>query len=160
MTSIRGRPLTPEAKNIVVSVKQYFDRNTFEPLQPSTKRTADAIGIGLATVKRVMADYNRDPTRLDEPAKMRGRPAHAVSTSYQESVRTFIRKANKNGEHITLATIRDFLKEESGDKSFHIATLARTLNRWGFEFGQGTRSQHLKEKDYVIAARQRYIRKK
>lgn len=160
MTSIRGRPLTPEAKNIVVSVKQYFDRNTFEPLQPSTKRTADAIGIGLATVKRVMADYNRDPTRLDEPAKMRGRPAHAVSTSYQESVRTFIRKANKNGEHITLATIRDFLKEEFGDKSFHIATLARTLNRWGFEFGQGTRSQHLKEKDYVIAARQRYIRKK
>lgn len=160
MTSIRGRPLTPEAKNIVVSVKQYFDRNTFEPLQPSTKRTADAIGIGLATVKRVMADYNRDPTRLDEPAKMRGRPAHAVSTSYQESVRTFIRKANKNGEHIPLATIRDFLKEEFGDKSFHIATLARTLNRWGFEFGQGTRSQHLKEKDYVIAARQRYIRKK
>lgn len=37
-------------------------------------------------------------------------------------------------------------------------TLARTLNRWGFEFGQGVRSQHLKEKDYVIAARQRYLR--
>lgn len=160
MTSVQGKPLTTEAKKIVVSVKQYFDRNKFKPSEPSAKRTADALGIGQATVKRVMADYNRDPSLLNEPAKMRGRPAHAVSTSHQESVRTFIRSANKNGEHITLAAIGDFLKGASDDESFHVATLARTLNRWGFEFGQGTRSQHLKEKDHVIAARQRYIRKK
>lgn len=160
MDSIRGKPLTPEAKKIVVSVKQYFDRNKFQTSESSTKRTADALGIGQATVKRVMADYGRDPSLLDEPAKIRGRPAHAVSASNQELVRTFIRSANKNGEYITLAAIRDFLQEESGDESFHRATLARTLNRWGFEFGQGTRSQHLKEKDHVIAARQRYIRKK
>ena len=160
MISIRGKPLTPEFKKNVVSVKQYFDRNKFKPSEPSTKRTADALGIGQATVKRVMAGYNRDPSLLNEPAKMRGRPAHAVSASHQESVRAFIRSANKNGEYITLASIRDFLKDESGDESFHVATLARTLNRWGFEFGQGTRSQHLKEKDHVIAARQRYIRKK
>ncbi len=64
------------------------------------------------------------------------------------------------GEYITLETIRDFLQEINYDESFHIATLARTLDRWGFEFGKGTRSQHLKEKDHVIAARQRYLRKK
>ncbi|MBU1152716.1 hypothetical protein KKB84_01920 [bacterium] len=94
------------------------------------------------------------------PAKMRGRPVHAVSASYQEAVRAYIRSANKKGEYITLANIRDFLKVNSTDEPFHIATLARTLNRWGFEFGKGTRSQHLKEKDHVIAARQRYLRKK
>lgn len=160
MDSIRGKPLTPEAKKNVVSVKHYFDRNKFKPSEPSTKRAADALGIGQATVKRIMADYGRDPSLLDQPAKTRGRPTHAVSVSNQEAVRTFIRAANKNGEYITLATIRDFLKENSKDESFHIVTLARTLNRWGFEFGQGTRSQHLKEKDHVIAARQRYIRKK
>jgi len=33
------------------------------------------------------------------------------------------------------------------------------LDRWGFEFGKGKRTQHLKEKDYVIAARHRYLRK-
>ncbi len=53
-----------------------------------------------------------------------------------------------------------FLKEINPDESFHIATLARTLDRWGFEFGKGTRSAHLKEKDHVIAARQRYLRRK
>jgi len=120
-------------------------------MEPSTKRTADALGIGMATVKRIMADYNHDPKLLDEPAKMRGRPVHAVSASYQGTVRAYIRSANKKGEYITLANIRGFLKENSTDEPFHIATLARTLNRWGFEFGKGTRSQHLKEKDHVIA---------
>jgi len=128
MDSIRGKPLTPEAKKNVVSVKQYFDLHKFQPSEPSSKRTAEALGIGQATVKRIMADYGRDPGLLDKPTKTRGRPAHSVSTSYQEAVRTFIRSANKNGEHITLATIRDFLAEESRDESFHITTLARALN--------------------------------
>jgi transposase len=160
MFSSKGKPLTPEIKKVVVSVKLYFDSNKFTPTKPSVNRTADALGIGVASVKRIMADYNRDPNLLDQPTKMRGRPAYALSTSYQESVRSFIRTANKNGEYITLSDIQDFLKEtSSNDGTFHIATLARTLNRWGFEFGKGTRSQHLKEKDYVIASRQRYLRK-
>ncbi len=129
-------------------------------MEPSVKRTADALGIGVATVKRIMADYNRDPKLLDEPTKIRGRPDHAVSVTHQEAVRAYIRSANKEGKYITLSDIADFLKERSGDESFHIATLARTLNRWGFEFGKGTRSQHLKEKDHVIAARRRYLRQK
>ncbi len=160
MLSCRGKPLGSETKKLVVSVKQYFDKNKFKPIESSTKRTADALGIGTATIKRIMAVYNRDPKLLDEPAKMRGRPVHAVSASYQEAVRAYIRSANRKGEYITLTNIRDFLKGNSTDEPFHIATLARTLNRWGFEFGKGTRSQHLKEKDHVIAARQRYLRKK
>ena len=143
MISNRGKPLLSEMKKIVVSVKKYFDRNKSEPEEPSVKRTADALGIGVATVKRIMADYNRDPDLLDEPAKIRGRPDHSVSASYQESVRTYIRTANKEGAHITLSDIHRFLLENDNDKSFHKTTLARTLNRWGFEFGKGTRSQNL-----------------
>ncbi len=160
MDSRRGKPLTSEVKKIAVSVKQYFDRNKFEPIEPSTKRAADALGIGLATVKRIMADYNRDPELPEESAKIRGRPVHAVSVSYQEAVRSYVRSANQKGEYITLENIRDFLNEISTGEPFRRPTLARTLSRWGFEFGKGTRSQHLKEKDHVIAARQRYLRKK
>jgi hypothetical protein len=58
-----------------------------------------------------MADYNRDPKLLDEPAKMRGRPVHAVRATHQEAVRAYIRSANKKGEYITLSDIGDFLKE-------------------------------------------------
>jgi transposase len=158
MNSSRGKPLTPETKKIVVSVKQYFDRNKLIPREPSVKRTANALGIGIATVKRIMANYNRDPNLLDEPTKMRGHPSYAINASYQESVRSFIQAANKKGEHITLADIRTFLEKENIDVSFHKTTLAKTLNRWGFEFGKGTRSLHLKEKDHVVAARRRYLR--
>jgi len=158
MNSCRGKPLTPEIKKIVVSVKPYFDLNKLTPKESSVKRTANALGIGIATVKRIMADYNRDPNLLDEPTKMRGRPSYAINASYQESVRSYIRAANKKGEHITLADIRTFLEKENLDESFHKTTLAKTLNRWGFEFGKGTRSQHLKEKDHVVAARRRYLR--
>jgi transposase len=160
MNSTRGRPLSPETKKAVVSIKKYFDVKKFKPLEPSVKLTADALGIGVATVKRIMADYNRDPDLLNEPAKTRGRPVHVVSATHQEAVRSYIRSANIKGKYITLSDIADFLKERSiEEEPFHITTLARTLNRWGFEFGKGTRSQHLKEKDHVIAARQRYLRK-
>ena len=158
MASCRGKPLSPEIKKFVVAVKQYFDRNKLLPAEPSVKRTADALGIGVATVKRIMADYNRDPGLLDKPAKLRGRPLYAVNASYQEATRSYIRAANQKGEYITLADIKKCLEAEYPHESFHKATLARTLNRWGFEFGQGVRSQHVKEKDHVIAARQRYLR--
>lgn len=158
MISCRGKPLSPELKKTVVTVKEYFDKNKLLPLKPSTERTADVLGIGLATVKRIMADYTRDPTLLNEPVKMKGRPGHSVDASHQEAVRAYIRAANQRGDHITLTHIHTFLEERSCDGSFHKTTLSRTLNRWGFEFGKGTRSQHLKEKDHVIAARQRYLR--
>jgi len=160
MISCRGRPLSPEVKWIVVSAKQYFDRQKLKPNLPSVKRASDALGVGVATVKRIMADYHRDPKLLDVPARIRGRPVHAVHASHQETVRDYVRAANKNGEYITLSSIRDVLNRSSPEDVFHIATLARTLNRWGFEFGKGTRSQHLKESDHVIAARHRYLRQK
>jgi len=160
MISSRGRPLSPETKKAVVSIKQYFDGKRLQPVEPSVKRAADALGIGVATVKRIMADYNRDPKLLDEPNRLRGRPTHALSVTHQEAVRAYIRSANQQGKYITLSDIEGFLKNRSEDEAFHISTLARTLNRWGFEFGKGTRSQHLKEKDHVVAARQRYLRKK
>lgn len=160
MDSRRGKPLTPEVKKLAVSVKHYFDQAELEPYEPSVNRTAAALGIGVATVKRIMANFNRDPKLLDEAAKQRGRPDYAICASHQEAVRTYIRNANIEGRHITLADVQELLKEEYGDDSFHKATLARTLNRWGFEFGKGIRSQHLKEKDHVIAARRRYLREK
>ena len=160
MMSCRGKPLTPEVKKLIVSTKHYFDRNKFEPHEASTKRTADAVGVGIATVKRILADFNRDPALLDKPTKIRGRPAHAVGSSYQGKIRAYIRSANKKGEYITINNIRNFLEENSIDTNLHQTTISRTLNRWGFEFGKGVRSQHLKEKDHIIAARQRYLRKK
>jgi transposase len=56
--------------------------------------------------------------------------------------------------------LTEHLAEQDPEQSFSVRTLGRTLDRWGFTFGKGTRSQHLKEKDHVVAARQRYLREK
>ncbi len=77
--------------------------------------------------------------------------------SHQEAVRAYIRQANWQGRHITLEDIKRLPAERALSESFHVATLGRTLGRWGFEFGKGTRTQHLKEKDHVVVARQRYL---
>lgn len=159
----QGRALTPEEKKLIVSVKDYFDRSHFsktEREKSSIERAAHATGVGVATIKRVVADYNRDPGLLNNIPLDRGRPPHAINTFYQETIRQHVRQANQTGQYITLESIRNFIQELAPKESFHIATLARALDRWGFEFGEGTRSQHLKEKDYVVAARQRYLRKK
>ncbi len=161
MPYIRGKPLSPQEKKLLVSVKHYFDRNKSEcgSKESSTQMTADALGLGVATIHRVMAHYRKNPDSVNAPAQSRGRPSYSIATSHQEAVCGYIRQANLPGSHLTLEDIKRFLSERSPRESFHLATLARTLDRWGFEFGKGTRIQHLKEKDHVIAARQRYLRK-
>ena len=161
MDYTKGKPLLPEEKKIIVLLKQYFDRNRpeFGVRDTSSQMVADAIGIGLATVNRIMANYHKDPKSLDELPQPRGRPDYAIDASQQEIVRGYIRAANLEGIHISLETIRDFLHEKSKSPKFTIMTLSRTLDRWGFEFGKGVRTQHLKEKDYIIAARHRYLRR-
>ena len=162
MSSAKGRPIASEVKKVAVKVKEYFDRNKleFRSKDSSVQMTADAMAIGVASVNRILADYSKDPQLLDKPPQLRGRPTHAVDASHESVVRSYVRAANKQGSYITLETIRDFLAEGAPDTEFHIATLARALDRWGFTFGKGTRSQHLKEKDHVVAARQRYLRRK
>lgn len=161
MSSTKGRPLCPEEKKLLVSVKHYFDRNKseFGSSELSVQMTADALGVGLATVNRVMANYRKDPDSISALPQLRGRPTYSVDASHQEAIRAYIRQANLEGRHITLESIRRFLQVKPPHESFHLSTLARTLDRWGFEFGKGTRTQHLKEKDYIIVARQHYLRR-
>jgi transposase len=157
--SVSGKPLSPEMKRIIVTLKGYFDRNKSDLERfASAQLTADALELSRVTVDRVMRDYRKDSMSLDNPPKMRGKPSYAVDASHQEVVRAYVRKANLEGSYITLETIRDQLLERSPEEDFSVRTLSRALDRWGFEFGRGVRTQHLKEKDHIIVARQRYLR--
>lgn len=161
MNRTKGKHLIPEEKKLILTLKNYFDVNKlkFGAKDTSVQMVSDALGIGLATINRLVADYNKNPISVDKPPEPKGRPTHAINVSQHEIVRKYIRAANLEGMHITLEMISNLLQENSVDQSFHIATLARTLDRWGFEFGKGTRTQNYKEKDHVIAARHRYLRK-
>lgn len=161
--AISGSPLTPEYKKAIVCVKKYFDRTKSdleEQNSSSAEKTANALDIGMATVKRVMADYNRNPELLNKESASRGHPSRIIPDALQTITREYIRQANRDGRYITLEMLSDYLNQHGNGENFSIRTLGRTLDRWGFTFGKGTRTQHLKEKDYVIVARRRYLREK
>jgi len=158
--SQQGKALTPEEKMQIVLLKRYFDRNRLELgfKDLSAQMISDALGISLTTVRRILASYNKDPESINICHAHRGKPPLVLGDSLQVKTRAYVRSANLEGRHITLDSIREYLQGAS-EENFHISTLSRALDRWGFEFGRGTRTQHLKEKDHVTAARHRYLRR-
>ncbi len=158
-----GKTIDVEYKKAIVAVKEYFDRtseNAEEQRLTSVEKTAHALDVGVATVKRIMADHNRLPTNIDQTPPKRGRPPHAITDLFQTATRKYIRQGNIEGRHLTVEMVCNHLNSLGPDQPVIPRTMNRTLDRWGFTFGKGTRSQHLKEKDYVIAARQKYLRRK
>ena len=159
----QGKALTPEEKKAIVALKEYFDRTVDdieEQEELSVQRVSNALGFGLATVRRTMADYSRGVNFDKETTAYRGRPRRSLSDSAQTIVREYIRNANKEGAYITLETLCQHLEEVVPEQEFSIRTLGRALDRWGFTFGKGVRTQRFKEKDHVVVARQRYLRRK
>lgn len=115
MSYTKGKPLCPFEPKLLVSVKQYFDRNKseFGSSESAAQMTADADSIGLATVNRVMASYRKNPDNIKAPKKVRGCRGYSVDISHQETVRSYIRQANLQGSHISLESIQSFLSEKS-----------------------------------------------
>ena len=108
-----------------------------------------------------MAAYNRNPEVVDWSEPMhRGRPPRVLADALQTIIRAYVRQANQEGSHLTLEMLAEYLKQAGCEANFSVRTLGRALDRWVFTFGKDTRSQHLKEKDHVVAARQRYLREK
>jgi hypothetical protein len=96
MSYTKGKPLCPFETKLLVSVKQYFDRNksVFGSSESAAQMTADALSIGLATVNLVMASYRKNPDNINAPKQVRGCRAYSVDVSHIDTVRTYIRKAN------------------------------------------------------------------
>jgi len=159
----KGKPLTAKEKETIVTLKKYFDRtkdDLREQAWSSIERVVNALGISIATVKRVMADFNRGVNFVYQDEAHRGRPPRVLSSSMQTATREYVRKANREGRYLTLEVLCRHLKAINPEQECSVRTLGRALDRWGFTFGKGTRTQRLKEKDHVIAARQSYLRRK
>ena len=89
----RGSPISPEIRQAIVKVKLYFDRvrgDLEEEALQSVLKTSHALDVGVASVRRIMADYNRDPNSLNKDSLKRGRPTNAIDDNGQSLVRSFI----------------------------------------------------------------------
>jgi len=162
--SFQGKQLLAEVEELVVRLKKHYDKERKAGKFVSTKdpsgRTAAALGIGVVTVKRIMARYARSgETVIMKPAQRPGRPPSQIFKNIQPIVRQFIRAENLKGRRVSIERVGNFLLSEHGI-SVPKMTLWRALNRWGFTHGEGQRRDSLKEQDRVILARRKYLRAK
>ena len=99
---IQGKPLTAKEKETIVILKKYFDRtkdDQEEQSRPSVQRVVNALDVSIATVKRVMADFNRGKSFTSQDEVHRGRPPRILSSSMQSVVREYVRNANIEGRY-------------------------------------------------------------
>ncbi|MCP4489941.1 MAG: hypothetical protein GY820_21870 [Gammaproteobacteria bacterium] len=162
--SFQGRQFTHDMKQLVVNLKNYNDnerrKNNYKAVW-AIDQTAKGLGIGQATVRRIMAEYNKNKQSVpDDVIKTKGKPEYTIPHFLQPAVRKFIRSQNIKGEHVSIELVRKHLLTQDAAYNFSTTTLWRTLSRWGFTYGAGKRRSALKEKDYVILARRRYLRQK
>jgi len=162
--SFQGKEFTPGMKQLVINLKEFNDigrhENNYKAVW-AIEQTAKGLGIGQATVRRIMSEYNKNKQSVpDSEPKTRGKPEYAIPQSLQPVVRQYIRFQNLKGLHVSLDLVRKHLAKRNPDYNFPTTTLWRTLSRWGFTYGTGKRRSALKERDYVILARRRYLRQK
>ena len=155
----RGKEISAEVAEVVVQLKSYFDteKRCIGVEKDSYERTAAALGIGVATVKRTLARYNRTGTVVPNTRKHPGRKPNDSVEGVQGLVRDFVRGQNLIGRRVSIEKLRSHLRDEH-EIEVEKTTLWRGLNRWGFTFGVGRRRDSLREQDYVIHARRQYLR--
>lgn len=162
--SFQGVEFNPEMRKMVVNVKHFFDSTKKTPnnlTRPASQLTASALNISESTVKVIMAAFNKKGEEGLNSSKFqqRGRPTYTVESGIEPLIRQFVRRANRDGEQVNIEIIRNFMRDELYCDVAH-TTLWRALQRWGFEFGKGTRSAQLKESERVVIKRRQYLRLK
>ena len=162
--SFQGKDFTPEMRQLVINLKLHFDEERKNHKGVSTRnpalRTAQGLGIGEITVKRIMAEYRqKGPIQEVYAAKPRGKPEYRAAVNLQPVIREYIRTKDLAGQRVGVEKLRHYLLETHG-ADIPPVTLWRTLQRWGFTYGTGKRRSALKEHDYVVLARRRYLRQK
>ena len=105
--AFQGKEFTPEMKQLVVNLKQHFDEEKKAGRTISTKnatgRVAKGLGVGEATVKRIMAADKQGKDIVAEE-KERGKPPYRLSLNLQPIIREFIRQKNLTGQKIRAVT--------------------------------------------------------
>ena len=106
----QGSPLSQEARRTMVNLKHYFDRTRNDSAEESllsVNKVSHAFDIGVATIRRIMADYNRDPNSLQNKFSLRGRPPRAICDASQAITRDYVRQANAEGRPVTLEMLHE-----------------------------------------------------
>jgi transposase len=152
--------LTSNEKKMIVRVHQYFlsirQRQTQRQDLSLRKEVASVLGIGEATVARVVAEYNGSENEEFSQQTIQGRPKKGLDHNVVELVHKFVMSANVSGSPLSTHTLRQKLEENN-----HILSkwqLLRVLHMLGYYYGRGERRNMLHESLGNVAFRSCYLR--
>jgi len=162
--SQQGKALSIGQKLSIVNLKKSFDAERkmgpTVPTKDPVGRVSRSLNVGIRTVENILSGYNKnDQTLVELPQKSRGKPPLKVSGDLVSHIRHRIRYVNMQGEHISVRNLHAWLIQEFST-DIPLMTLWRSLRRIGFIYGRNKRRSTLKEQDYVISARRKYLREK
>ena len=158
----QGKAVDLRERRLVVRLKEHFDEERFRGSSVSTTdpagRVAEALGLSKCAVKEIVSDYRRTGEVASPNLASRGKPPYRIQSALETVIRQEIRRRNREGSHVSLGTLSNWLDEHY--ERIPTATLGRALGRMGFLFGKSRRKSALRERDDVLIARRTYLRAK
>jgi len=158
----QGKAIDLRERRLVIQLKQQFDEERFQGPFVSTQdpagRVAKALGIGERAVKEIVSNYHETGEITAPELEFRGKPPYRIQPALETVIRQEIRRHNREGSHVSLANLSNWLVEHY--ETVSKATLGRALARMGFIFGKSRRKSALRERDDVLIARRTYLRAK
>ena len=120
--SFQGKEFTPGMKQLIINLKQFNDIERHEKNLKAVwaiEKTAEGLGIGQATVRRIMAEYNKNKQNVPNSLpKTRGKPEYTIPQNLQSVVRQYIRFQNIKGQHVSVDLVRQHLEKINPDHTF------------------------------------------
>ncbi len=143
-------------------MNEHFDQEKFQGPSVSTKdpsgRVAKALGLGLRVVKEIVSNYHQTGKITSPELASKGKPPYRIQPALETVIRHEIRQRNREGSHVSLRSLSNWLDEHY--ERISSATLGRALGRMGFVFGKSRRKSALREREDVLIARRTYLRAK
>jgi transposase len=158
----QGKAIDLRGRQLVLRLKEHFDEEKFQGPFVSTAdpagRVAKVLGLGKRVVKEIVSEYRQTGTLSPPELASKGKPPFRIQPALETVIRHEIRQRNREGSHISLRDLSNWLDEHY--ERIPTATLGRALGRMGFVFGRSRRKSALRERDDVLIARRSYLRAK
>lgn len=158
--------LTREEKVMVVRTHRYLSlvdaRDRAAREGRLRLRVGKCLGIGERTVDRVLAEFREnggDFSIAPSPA-LRGRPPLSYDDNLITIVRGIINQKNLSSQPTSVRDIFDAIPQSLSEGIGSERTLHRLLQRSGFYFGKGKKSNALVETEAIQSLRAKYLREK
>jgi hypothetical protein len=133
----QGKAVDLQERELVIRLKEHFDRERDQGSSVSTKdpadRVAKALNIGQRPVKEILSTYHKTGQVVAPVLEAKGKPPYRVAPALETVIRQRIRELNRQGSQVSMRSLCRWLTDTY--EPIPHGTLGRTLQRMGLVYG-------------------------